>query len=67
MDGIISEPIATNQGVRKGFWLSLTLLHIYINKVIMEWKEEMCGKNGIQLKNHNKIVLYADDQVCTHN
>jgi len=65
MDGQISEPIATNQGVRQGCGLSPTLFNIYINKVIKEWKKEMCGTNGIQLKNKStiKTVLYADDQV----
>jgi hypothetical protein len=43
MNGQISEPITTNQGIRQECRLSPTLFNIYMNKVIMEWKEEMSG------------------------
>jgi hypothetical protein len=65
MDGQISEPIATNQGVRQRCGLSPTLFSIYTGKVTEEWKNGMCDTNGIQLKNKStiKTVLHADDLV----
>ena len=62
-DGIFSEPIYTNKGVRQGCGLSPVLFNIYINKIIQEFK--LVIKKGIPL-NKRKIlntILYADDQI----
>jgi hypothetical protein len=65
MDGMISEPITTNKGVRQGCQLSPLLIKIYTNKVIKELKMNVTG--GIQLSNHYILntTLHTDDQVLT--
>jgi hypothetical protein len=55
MDGQISEPVTTNQGVKQGCGISHTLFKLYFNKVIKEWREEMSGMNSVQLKNKSTI------------
>ena len=61
-DGII-EPIYINEGVRQRCGLSPVLFHIYINKIIQEFK--LAIKKGIQLNSRKilKTILYADDQI----
>jgi hypothetical protein len=56
IDWQVSQPITTNQGVRRGCWLSPTLFNIYFNKVTEKWKEKMSRTNGIQLKNKNSYL-----------
>ena len=52
-----------NKGVRQRCGLSPVLFHIYINKIIQEFKTAI--KKGIQLNNRKLVntILYADDQI----
>jgi hypothetical protein len=57
---VLSEEHIINHRDRHGCPLSPTLLNIYINEIIVKWKQ--IYTKGITLTTNTKI-LYADDQV----
>jgi len=58
----LTQPIKVKTGVQQGCPLSLSLLNIYINQIITEWKEEMKGIN-VSRKKVVKKPPFADGKV----
>jgi hypothetical protein len=63
MGGRYSKDIKINQGVRQGCSMSPTLVNIYLDDVIREWKTR--NNPGIWLKETAALntLLFADDQI----
>jgi hypothetical protein len=58
MNKQMSEPIATNQGVRLLCGLSTTLFDICINEVVKEWEGDMSATECVQLNNESTVEQF---------
>ena len=61
LDNKLTQPIKINNGFRQGCHISPTVLNMYINQIITEWKEEEIEEIKILRSKDIKTLWFVDD------
>ena len=60
---IDGEVVQTNQGVRQGCGLSLSLFNIYTGDIIRTWKFSVAPGIPLNMNINVNTLIFADDQI----